>query len=323
MVGGREVLLVDTPGFDDSGVENLDILYDIISILYLFALRKDEIQTHGVIFLHDISEVRFSGSQRKTLSILRALCGSGCMGNVIIGTTKWSPEKPTKFQKEKEREQRFINEHWNGVYKTIQMIEENDRNVAVQIITDLLAKPPVLLNAQKEMLIPPHSIENTTVAKLLIPEAHLEEDQRHKEFLRELAEQEQRFEEEKTKNAAKTSKLEKELEKQKKASGENSEKDKEIEQLRRALAELAEQKKRIEEEKAKRDSEYERRERERGFLDDLFEKLKKVPDLTFAEKFGLAIAAPIILAPAALVAAPVGIIAAFVGLSNHFTGRRQ
>lgn len=39
--------------------------------------------------------------------------------------------------------------------------------------------------------------------------------------------------------------------------------------------------------------------------------------MSFAEKLGLAIAAPIVLAPAAFVAAPVGVIASLVHLAEE------
>lgn len=91
-VNKTEIILVDTPGFDDSGIENLEILRGSIAILHFLAIQKSCFPIHGIVFLHDISEVKFSGSQRKTLSILRVLCGEKCMGNVIVGTTRWSPE---------------------------------------------------------------------------------------------------------------------------------------------------------------------------------------------------------------------------------------
>lgn len=177
-IGEKGIILVDTPGFDDSGIENLEILRSIIGILHHFALQKSLFPIHGIVFLHDISELRFSGSQRKTLLILRALCGDKCMGNVIVGTTGWSPEKPAKFKKEEEREQKFLGEHWGGVYMTRRWIYEDDNDVPVQIITDLLVKPQVLLLAQEEMLIPPHAAADTTVGKLVIPEARLEMEQK-------------------------------------------------------------------------------------------------------------------------------------------------
>lgn len=100
-VNKTEIILVDTPGFDDSGMENLEILRGTIGILHFLAIQKSRFPIHGIVFLHDISEVKFSGSQRKTLSILRALCGEKCMGNVIVGTTRWGPERPAKLRRRK------------------------------------------------------------------------------------------------------------------------------------------------------------------------------------------------------------------------------
>lgn len=117
-INDREIVLLDTPGFDGSGTENFELLHDIFSILYFLALQKSRFPIHGIVFLHDISEVRFSRSQRKTLSTLRALCGERCMGNVIVGTMRWSPQGSAKFKKEEERERAFLSEHWGGVYQT-------------------------------------------------------------------------------------------------------------------------------------------------------------------------------------------------------------
>lgn len=185
-VDKKEIILVDTPGFDDSGTENLEVLRSIIGILHFFTLQNSLSPIHGIVFLHDIGEVRFSGSQRKTLSILEAMCGDKCMGNVIVGTMGWSPENPAKFKKEGEREQKFLSEHWGGVCMTKRWIYEDENDVPVQIITDLLVKPQIILLAQEEMLIPPHAIENTTVGKSVIPEACLEMEQK-------LAEREHEF----------------------------------------------------------------------------------------------------------------------------------
>lgn len=195
--------MLDTPGFDDSNLarENIDILNDIVSNLYMFALQRSVFKLRGVIFLHDIAETRFCGSQAKTLGILKALCGNECMGNVIIGTTMWDLNQP-KMMKEERREKEFCEKHWKGIYKTTQLFED-DQSAATQIILDLLALPPVLLRVQQEMMKPPHTIENTTVGRLVIPEGRreLEEltrqmDAQQKEFEAELRKQQADFEKE-------------------------------------------------------------------------------------------------------------------------------
>lgn len=305
-INGRKIILLDTPGFDDSGLENLDLLYDIFSVLYSLALGKGRFPIYGVVFLHDISEVRFSGSQRKTLSILRALCGESCMGNVIVGTMRWSPEGSAKFKKEEGREQVYLKEHWGGIYKTKRWKTEHDIQVPTQVVTDLLNIPPVLLLAQEEIL---NAVGDTTAGRLLVPEARMEMGR----LQRELAEQKRRFEEEMEKNNTEAEKLRKELERQGKTPGANVDKDK-LEQLQR---DLADREKRIKEDKAWMEADAEKQKEGLGQFERFIHKVK-TGELSFAEKFGLSIAAPIVLAPAALVAAPVGVIASLVHLAQKF-----
>lgn len=181
MVGGRKILLLDTPGFDDSAVGNLEVLNEIASNLYTFALERHEFETQGVIFLHDISENRFAGSQRKTLEILTALCGPKGLKNCVIGTTMWSPSDTARFRNEDTREKDLLRSHWKGILKTTR-IPENDRNAVVGIINDILAQPPVLLQVQEEMLKPPHTLETTTAGKTAIPEGRAEAEQLRREF---------------------------------------------------------------------------------------------------------------------------------------------
>lgn len=180
---------MDTPGFDDSARDNLEVLNDIVSSLYSFALRPEDFEMRGVIFLHDISEIRFGGSQKKTLGILRAIVGEENLGNVIVGTTMWSSTWDAgKLKQQEKRERALLDDQWGGIRKTTRLSRDS-KNVAVQIIYDLLAGPPALLLVQTEMLQPPHTIEATTVGKLAMPEGRLElEDlqrkvrEREKEF---------------------------------------------------------------------------------------------------------------------------------------------
>ncbi|KAF8248473.1 hypothetical protein K440DRAFT_547756 [Wilcoxina mikolae CBS 423.85] len=73
-INSERVLLLETPGFDDSIVDNLAVLDEIRSYIYV----------RGVVFLHDISELRMGASQKKTWSILEAFCGNQSMKNVVV-----------------------------------------------------------------------------------------------------------------------------------------------------------------------------------------------------------------------------------------------
>lgn len=272
-INNQKILLLDTPGFDDSGRENLELLDEIVSILYVLVLRKSEFHIHGIVFLHDISEVRFSGSQRKTLSILRELCGEKCMGNVVVGTTRWSLEKPARFKKEEEREQKFLAGHWGGIHGTRRWIEDDDC-VPLQIVTELLAIPPVILQAQEEMLKPPHTVGNTTVGKSVIPEAVLEMKQLRKEF----SEREKKFEKEMARNNDEAEALREQLADYVEMLKASAERDKKkFEQLLgefdEKVKELAEKEKKIKDDEAKMRADAEKQKNDLGYFDRLYHKV--------------------------------------------------
>lgn len=189
-IDNKMILLLDTPGFDDSEQTNLDILREIVSNLYLFALRPTEVEVRGVIFLHDITETRLSGSQRVTWQILKAICGENSMKNVLVGTTQWSSEGDRRFQNEELREKELYDKHWNGIYKSSRVVY-GDRENALQIIRDLLARPPSLLLVQTEMINPPHTVEVTTAGRVTMPAAFVETERLKKE----MAEQQSKNEE--------------------------------------------------------------------------------------------------------------------------------
>lgn len=180
-IDNKMILLLDTPGFDDSEQTNLDILREIVSSLYVFALRPTEVEVRGLIFLHDITETRLSGSQRMTWQILKAICGEGSMKNVLVGTTQWSSEGDRRFQNEEKRERELYGKHWNGIHKSSRVVY-GDKENAHQIIRDLLVKPPVLLLVQTEMINPPHTIEATTAGRVVMPAAFVELERLRKEM---------------------------------------------------------------------------------------------------------------------------------------------
>jgi len=80
-------VLVDSPGFDDSDMQDFEVL-DLIS-KYLACVYQTGKKLKGVIYLYAIDEVRFSGISRRNFHVFRQLCGQSTMVNVLIVTTKW------------------------------------------------------------------------------------------------------------------------------------------------------------------------------------------------------------------------------------------
>ncbi|KAL2809243.1 hypothetical protein BJX63DRAFT_435377 [Aspergillus granulosus] len=88
---GRTVYLIDTPGFDDSNFSDRPDFAILQSIAaYLSASYSQNIRIHGVIFLHRITENRVTGSARRNIELMKALCGPDYFPHVALATTHWS-----------------------------------------------------------------------------------------------------------------------------------------------------------------------------------------------------------------------------------------
>ena len=100
---GRRIVLVDTPGLDQTYVDDEVIFTDIAVWLAqswvcspdtchgyssLGRYRKG-MKIAGIIYLHEICERRLSGASRKNLRQFHEFCGDDVLKNVILVTTKW------------------------------------------------------------------------------------------------------------------------------------------------------------------------------------------------------------------------------------------
>ncbi|KAI6042362.1 hypothetical protein EDC04DRAFT_998756 [Pisolithus marmoratus] len=87
-VEGSNVVLVDTPGFDDTKKTDLDILKLISDWL------NNEYGTarpilSAILYFHRISDNRMAGTPLKNLRVFQKLCGKDAMSKVILVTTMW------------------------------------------------------------------------------------------------------------------------------------------------------------------------------------------------------------------------------------------
>ncbi|KAI5990118.1 P-loop containing nucleoside triphosphate hydrolase protein, partial [Pisolithus albus] len=100
-VGGKQVVLLDTPGFDDTSMTDTDVLR-IISA-YLVAMYEQGAKLSGILYMHRISDVRMSGTSKRNFRIFRELCGESTLSNVLIVTNMWG-SVDSKIGEERERE---------------------------------------------------------------------------------------------------------------------------------------------------------------------------------------------------------------------------
>ncbi|CAL1717185.1 unnamed protein product [Somion occarium] len=103
ILDGRRVLLIDTPGFDDTTVSDTDILKMIA--LHLQTTYEQGVTLSGILYLHRISDPRMGGVSRRNFTMFRKLCGDETLDNVLLVTTMWGnvdPERGASRERELE-----------------------------------------------------------------------------------------------------------------------------------------------------------------------------------------------------------------------------
>lgn len=140
---------MDTPGFDDTTKSDTEILDDIARLLA--AQYQLGVSLKGIVFLHRISDSRFSGTAGKTLNMFQKLCGKGALSNVILVTTRWS-EIDESLGAVREKDLR--NQFWTFMLNCGSTMARflGDRDSALGIVSQLLGKSNVVLDIQRELV---------------------------------------------------------------------------------------------------------------------------------------------------------------------------
>ncbi|KAF8959510.1 P-loop containing nucleoside triphosphate hydrolase protein [Flammula alnicola] len=107
------LIIVDTPGFDDTYVDDSEILRRIS--VWLAASYSQKMKLGGVIYLHDITQNRMLGMTRRNLDMFQKLVGKDALKSVVIGTTKWSLVQHEIASK---REHEFKSTYWAEMIQT-------------------------------------------------------------------------------------------------------------------------------------------------------------------------------------------------------------
>ena len=142
-------MLIDTPGFDDSGRTDSEILTEISRILS--AQYEEGLSLKGVIYLHRITDIRYAGSSVKTLEIFKKICGRIALKNVLLVTTRWNEVDETLGAS---REQQLRDNFWAymlGNGSTMARFYGN-RESAVGISSQLMSRQNIVLEIQKELV---------------------------------------------------------------------------------------------------------------------------------------------------------------------------
>ncbi|THU96283.1 hypothetical protein K435DRAFT_593531, partial [Dendrothele bispora CBS 962.96] len=102
------IIILDTPGFDDTVESDVEILRRIAD--WLANSYRKKMVLAGIIYLHDISQRRFTGTARRNLSMLNRLCGEAFLQNVVLVSTNWEGFHDLRVLAARERG--LMDEHW-------------------------------------------------------------------------------------------------------------------------------------------------------------------------------------------------------------------
>jgi hypothetical protein len=81
----ENVHLVDTPGFDDTSIDIVDVLRDLS--FTLIKLHGDELKLNGILYLHPVSMGRLDIHHSRTQRMFGRLCGEKPFGRVALVLT--------------------------------------------------------------------------------------------------------------------------------------------------------------------------------------------------------------------------------------------
>ena len=190
-IDGRNVLLLDTPGFDDTERSDIEILGEIA--MFLSSLHFSPVDLIGVIYLQRITDARMSGSSMKSIEICEKLCGLQACPNIVFVTTMWGKlgehgeEEGAAREMELKTNSKFFGtmmqhnarmERHSGTKESAQMILSNMIKV----------NQPIVLDIQEQMGEQGLPLDQTPVGQIVY-QGLIDQQKRYEAELKELEQQ--------------------------------------------------------------------------------------------------------------------------------------
>ncbi|KAG9089745.1 hypothetical protein FRC07_012265, partial [Ceratobasidium sp. 392] len=151
-VNDRNVVLFDTPGFDDTHLSDTEVLKRIAG--FLADSYQNGYKLTGIIYLHRITDIRVGGISRRTFNVFRKLCGSDSLSNVLIVTNMWS-DPPTEAELDREEELRDHKDFFQSALEQgARMVRRTHKTKesAHEILGMLVGKEATTMQIQRELV---------------------------------------------------------------------------------------------------------------------------------------------------------------------------
>ena len=147
-----------------------DLIHFSSSNLTRYHVRyHDGMKLAGIIYLHEISQDRITGTARKNLSLFKKLCGDGALQHVVLATTKWSRLANANLGVEREKELKEI--FWKNMLRHGSSVSRFDgtQGSAQKIVREILINRStnVTLRIQEELVDLKKYLPQTDAGKTL------------------------------------------------------------------------------------------------------------------------------------------------------------
>ena len=165
----RRILLVDTPGFDDSQRGDVEILELLASWFATSYYLKQALV--GVIYLHPITDNRLRDSTRRNIDLFQKLCGWDAMETVTLITTMWDKDSSKEEQTYLYREEYLKERSWITMTARGAAVlrSHNKKTDMPALIDQILSKcSPVTLAVQTQLVDDKLTLADTDPGKVLM-----------------------------------------------------------------------------------------------------------------------------------------------------------
>jgi len=158
----------------DSHVSSFEFINGVVSdenVLVTHCSDKKKLPIQGILYLHRISDVRFSGSHILNFNVFSAMCGESIASNIAIITTMWdefSSDVETK------KEQDLISNYWKTLLEHGAASQRFDNTYlsAQNIVENVLGScGPVRMQLQCEMVDMNKGLWETSAGQILSGES--------------------------------------------------------------------------------------------------------------------------------------------------------
>ncbi|KAF8891139.1 hypothetical protein CPB84DRAFT_1784511 [Gymnopilus junonius] len=164
----QEVVLVDTPGFDDTYNTDMETL-EVIS-KWLRKSNKSGSKLSGIVYLQRITDNRLSEAVHRNLHIFSELCGPDAFKHIVLVTTMWDEIQST--EEGAAREAVFKRTLWadmiqKGASVTRFLGTSNDAWQVIEKVLKASQQEQVVLHLQRELVDGKKRLRETKAAQAI------------------------------------------------------------------------------------------------------------------------------------------------------------